>query len=117
MNPERWQRIDDLFQAAVELAAEQRPAFLDEACAGDKALRIRVEAMLASDAQDWDLIEKTALEVAAPLLADDQPQLSPGERIGHYEIINLIGRGGMGEVYLARDDRLNRRIALKLLPV
>ncbi|MGI8836909.1 MAG: protein kinase domain-containing protein [Pyrinomonadaceae bacterium] len=116
MTPERWQQINEVFQAAVEVAPGQRTAFLDEACTTDETLRSEVESLLTSDEHEWELIEKPALEVAAPLLADDQPQLAPGQHIGHYEIVSLIDRGGMGEVYLAKDQRLNRRMALKLLP-
>jgi serine/threonine protein kinase/Tol biopolymer transport system component len=117
MNPERWQQIDEVFQAAVELEPAQRAAFLDKACTSDQLLRSKVETMLAADDRGWDLVEQPALEIAAPLLSDDQPQLTGGEHVGHYEIISLIGRGGMGEVYLAKDAKLNRRIALKLLPL
>jgi serine/threonine protein kinase/N-acetylneuraminic acid mutarotase len=117
MNRDHWQQIDEFFQAAVELEPGKRAAFLDEACAGDPALRGRVEAMLAADADEWDLIDSPALEVAAVLVADDHPQLVSGQQIAHYEIVSLIGKGGMGEVYLAKDQTLNRRVALKLLPV
>ncbi len=117
MKPEHWQQIDELFQTVVELEPERRGAFLDGACTGDQALREEVEAMLASDTDEWDLIERPALEAAAPFVADDHPQLAPGQHIAHYEIVSLIGRGGMGEVYLAKDKTLNRRVALKLLPV
>ena len=116
MTPERWQQISEVFQAVVDLAPERRSAFLDEACTTDEMLRSEIESLLASDEHEWDLIEKPALEVAAPLLANDQPQLAPGQHISHYEIIDVIGRGGMGEVYLAKDEVLDRRIALKLLP-
>ncbi len=116
MTPERWQQINKVFQAVVELAPGQRTAFLDKACTTDQTLRSEVESLLASDEHEWKLIEKPALEVAAPLFADDQPRFEPGQYVGHYEIVSLIGRGGMGEVYLARDDRLKRRTALKLLP-
>jgi len=115
MNADRWQQIDGLFQAAVELEPGRRAAFLDEACSGDETVRSEVESLLATDSREWDLIERPALEAAASLLADEQPQLAPSQTFGHYEIVNLIGRGGMGEVYLAKDQRLNRRIALKLL--
>src|SRR5438309_7804721 len=108
MTPERWQQIDELFPTAVELEPGQRAAFLDDVSAGDKALRARVEAMLTSDADDWETIEKPALELAASFLADDQPQLAPGQHIAHYEIVSLIGRGGMGEVY-QRSRSLVRR--------
>jgi len=115
MKPERWQQLNDLFQAAVEMEPARRAEFLDQACAGDEPLRKQLKSLLASDAVTWDLMEQPALEAAAPLLIDDEPRLNPGEHIGHYEILNLIGTGGMGEVYLARDQKLNRKIALKLL--
>src|SRR5215471_6138921 len=113
---ERWQQVDRVFQAAVELEPEQRSAFLDEACHGDEQLRKKIEAMLACDDRGWQMIEKSAVEVAAPLLSDEQPQLTSGQTFGHYEIEKMIGKGGMGEVYLAADKLLNRKIALKLLP-
>ena len=116
MNLEHWQRIDELFQAVVELDPEQRAAFLEEACAGDHELRTDVESMLASDSDEREFLEKPVLEVAADLLVDYQPQLARGESIGHYRIVDAIGRGGMGEVYLAQDERLGRNVAIKLLP-
>ena len=111
MNLQRWQQIDKLFQAAVELEPSERVAFLEQSCAGDHALCSEVESMLASDSDGWDFVEKPALEVAAALLVDEQPQLAPGDAIAHYQIINAIGRGGMGEAYLAVDTKLGRKIA------
>src|SRR5882672_3399266 len=111
MTPERWQQVDRLFQAAVDLEPPQRASFLDEACAGDKTLRSEVESLLTLDSREWDFIETPALESAASLLADEQPRLTPGQEIGHYQIVSLIGKGGMGEVYLARDRTLNRKVA------
>ncbi len=116
MKDQGWQQVDKVFQAAVELDAVGRAAFLDVACAGDRILRTEVESLLTADSHQWDLIDTSALESAAILLEDEQTRLSPGENIGHYEIVRLIGKGGMGEVYLARDQILNRNIALKLLP-
>src|SRR5262249_33817282 len=116
MTPERWQQVNELFAAVVEIEPAQRSAFLDEACSDDQMLRSEVESLLASDERDWHLIERPAVEVAAPLLADERPQLLSGQNIERYEIVGLIGRGGMGEVYLAADTLLNRKIALKLLP-
>lgn len=116
MNPKRWHQVDDLFQTCLELEGEPRTAFLDAACADDTRLRDEVQALLASDAERWNFIESPALELAAPLLANDPPQFASGEHIAHYQIVELIGRGGMGEVYLARDEILNRPIALKFLP-
>ncbi len=116
MTPERWQHLNELFTAVIELEPEQRAAFLDQSCSGDPMLRSEIESLLASDGREWNLMERPALEVAAPFLADDQHQLAPGQNIDRYEIVRLIGKGGMGEVYLAADKLLNRKIALKLLP-
>ena len=116
MTPERWQHVNELFTAVVELEPEERAAFLDQCCSGDPMLRSEIESLIASDGREWSLIETPALEVAAPLLTDDRPQFAPGQKIDRYEVVSLIGRGGMGEVYLATDEKLNRRIALKLLP-
>ena len=116
MNPERWQQVQKIFQAAIETHPDKRAAYLTSSCAGDEELRQEVESLLSSDAQGLSFIDGPALQVAASLLASDQPHLTEGQRIGHYEIAGLIGRGGMGEVYLAKDKRLNRRIALKVLP-
>jgi serine/threonine protein kinase/dipeptidyl aminopeptidase/acylaminoacyl peptidase len=116
MNPERWRRVNELFTAAVDLEPQHRAAFLDRACPDDHSLRSEVESLLASDERGWSSIEKPAVEVAAPLLATEQPQLTSGQTFSHYEIERMIGKGGMGEVYLAADKLLNRKIALKLLP-
>jgi serine/threonine protein kinase len=115
MDPERWQQIDQLFQGSLDLEPERRSAFLDEACRGDQELRDKVELLLASDAAEWKFVNQPALELAATLLVDDRPQLQPGQKVAHYEIISLIGTGGMGEVYLAYDEILKRKVALKLL--
>lgn len=116
MNAELWQKADQIFQDVVELAPAHRAAFLDEACASDQQVRDEVVSLLEADSFDWEFIETSALESAAALLAEEQPQLSPGQTVAHYEIIDLIGQGGMGEVYLAKDPTLNRYVALKLLP-
>jgi len=116
MTPQRWQQVNELFAAVVELEPEQRATVLDQTCADDPLLRSEVESLLLSDGSGWKLIERPALEMAAALLANEQWQLTPGQSFSHYEIVSLIGKGGMGEVYLAKDNFLNRRIALKLLP-
>src|SRR4029453_1922542 len=116
MKAERWQRINDLFQSTAERAPEERAAFLDEACHGDEGLCRGGESLIASYERAGNFIESPAFEVAPELLTNDRTGALVGELMGHYRIESLIGVGGMGEVYLARDDRLGRKVALKFLP-
>src|SRR5881397_3241432 len=116
MKAERWKQVNDLFQSAVERAPEERAAFLDEACHGDKGLRREVESLLTSHLRSENFIELPAFEVAPELVTNDKAGALVGKVIGHYRIESLIGIGGMGEVYLARDEELGRKAALKLLP-
>jgi serine/threonine-protein kinase len=116
MKPERWQQIEQLLQAALERKGEARAAFLDQACAGDEALRKQVESLLAYAERAEHFIEAPALEVAAKALAESPATMLFGQKIGHYQILSWLGAGGMSEVYLAQDTRLGRRVALKLLP-
>src|SRR5215472_315778 len=116
MKHERWQRLNDLFQSALERAPEERTAFLEQACHGDEGLRREVESLIALDERAENFIETPAFEVAPELLTSERTGAMMGELIGHYRIESLIGVGGMGEVYLARDLQLGRKAALKLLP-
>src|SRR5437773_10482518 len=116
MKAERWKQVNDLFQSAVERAPGERAAFLHEACHGDEGLRREVDSLLSSYERAENFIELPAFEVAPDLVTDDRASASVGELIGHYRIESLIGIGGMGEVYLARDERVGRKAALKLLP-
>jgi eukaryotic-like serine/threonine-protein kinase len=115
MDPERWQQIDKLFEQALEKEFGQRASFLDEACAGDNELRREVESLLRYENQGQKLLDQPALQVVAGKLAAESPSLV-GQRLGPYQILGRLGAGGMGEVYKARDTRLNRTVAIKVLP-
>lgn len=116
MTPERWQRISTLFQEALDRPTPERQAFLDAACDGDQSLRREVESLISTDEQAGDFIAQPAFELAVEMLADNGYRLAPGQAIGPYVIISLLGAGGMGEVYLAEDTRLSRNVAIKFLP-
>ena len=113
---EHWQRVKSLFHAVVELPTAQREAFLSDACGEDNDLRREVESLLASHEKSGRFIDSPAYEAAAELIVNDKAQLNAGQPIGSYEIVSFISRGGMGEVYLAQDRRLSRKVALKILP-
>ncbi len=116
MKAERWKQVNDLFQSTVERAPEERAAFLDESCHGDEGMRREVESLLTSHERAANFIEVPAFEVAPELVTTDSAGPLVGKLIAHYRIESLIGIGGMGEVYLARDERLGRKAALKFLP-
>jgi serine/threonine protein kinase/Tol biopolymer transport system component len=114
MEKARWQQIDKLLQSVLELEPGERPAFLRQACGGDDELRREVESLLASGAADKGFLDSPAYEVAATLLAGGEEESLVGRRLGSYQVLSRLGAGGMGEVFLAEDLRLGRKVALKL---
>ena len=122
MNKERWQQIEPIYFAALELGAAERTAYLEAACAGDADLRREVEALLRSEEEAGGFLEKPALAEPefASLQGEEKTQLlpmpQPKQRISQYKLLAPLGKGGMGEVHLALDTRLQRKAALKLLP-
>ena len=111
MTPERWQQITGTFHAALLRKSDQRRSFVQDACGADEALRAEVEAMLAAHdhAGDPDNIPPVAL-------SEQTLRLESGSSVGRYRIDALIGAGGMGQVYRARDPQIDRDVAIKVLP-
>lgn len=121
MSPERWRQVSRIFKSAISLDGEARAAFLANQCGNDESLRSEVENLLASHqhASEENFIGGRAADDGAVLLVDEieeqPPRLNKGQQVGSYLILDRLGAGGMGEVYLAKDSRLDRTVALKVL--
>jgi eukaryotic-like serine/threonine-protein kinase len=114
MTPERWQQIKALLESALQRDPLERNAFLDEACRGDNDLRAEVAALIESHAKAESFIESPAYQLMAESLIETD--LPSGYKIGFYQILDRFGSGGMGDIYLAEDTRLGRKVIVKTLP-
>jgi serine/threonine protein kinase len=115
MTPARWERVQKLYHAARARAEADRARFLGEACSGDDLLRSEVQALLDQPVSTGSFVD--FLGGPAPPQLDEQARATlAGRRLGSYQVLALAGRGGMGEVYRAHDDRLGRDVAIKVLP-
>ena len=116
MEPERRSRISSLYHEALERPPEERTAFLAQACDGDEALRREVESLLEHESASVRFLEQPAELVAGDMAERPDKSQMIGRQFGPYTITALLGAGGMGEVYRARDNKLGREVAIKILP-
>ncbi len=114
--PESMQQLEELFHEAAGLGPQERADFMARVRDSSPALAVAVESLIAAHERPDSLMDVPAHEAAAEMIAETQPALVAGQIVGHYQMVAPLGKGGMGEVYLANDTKLDRKVALKLLP-
>jgi serine/threonine-protein kinase len=116
VTPEHWQHIKALLNAALELNPDERTGFLAEVCGSDEGLREELQGLLMQAEKAGSFLEQPAFEIMAATLTNEQAPSMLGRTLGRYQVISSLASGGMGEVYIAEDTQLGRKIALKILP-
>lgn len=111
----RWRRLEELFHAASQLEGAERTQYLSDECGSDEALRREVESLVEASESGHSFIERPAISLGLKLLSDGLAASLLGQSVGHYSVVRRLGRGGMGEVYLAEDSVLERSVALKFI--
>lgn len=109
-------KIEEIYHAVLEKSLDERDEFLNEICGDDEELRREVESLLEFEEESADFIETPPEDIAAAIFVNQAENDLVGKNLNHYQILSLLGAGGMGEVYLAEDTKLDRRVALKILP-
>jgi serine/threonine-protein kinase len=108
---DRWTTVKRIHQSALDKDPSERAAFVDEVCGGDETLRSEVQSLLTYASEAESFLERPAVGIAPTPPGESHEATLVGRTISHYQVLSLLGAGGMGEVYLARDPRLDRRTA------